>query len=163
MNKYSLTVVTIGALLLTACGGGGGEGGSSVSSAPTSSTPTTTTTTPPATSQPAPVEEGAGALIVDTDFTLSVDVTVSLDINPVVEPGALLTVCSYDAQYDRVNRQACIFRGPISSDGVSEDVQLAHKDTVLVAEIWQAVENYQPTQYRWSYEPSAVEQVFTVR
>lgn len=167
MNKFNFTLVTLGAMLLTACGSGGSEGSSSVSSStsssPTTTTTTTTTTTPPTTSQPEPTEEGAGSLIIDNEFTLSVDVTVGLDINPTVEQGSYLTVCSYDPQYDRVNRQACLFRGPIGDDGVREDVVLAHMDTELVAEIWQTVENYQPAQYRWSYEPSAVEQKFTVR
>ena len=167
MNKYSFISITLGAMLLTACGGGGGSEGSSPVSAPSgssqTSTTTTTTTAPPTTTPQAPEEEGAGALLIDTDFTLSVDVTVSLDINPVVEQGSCLTVCSYDPQYDRVNRQACIFRGPIGDDGVREDVVLAHMDTELVAEIWQTVENYQPAQYRWSYEPSSVEQKFIVR
>lgn len=167
MNKFNFTLVTLGAMLLTACGGGGSEGSAPVSapsgSSQTSTTTTTTTTTPTTTAPQVPQENGAGALLIDTDFTLSVDVTVSLDINPTVEQGSYLTVCSYDPQYDRVNRQACLFRGPIGDDGVREDVVLAHMDTELVAEIWQTVENYQPAQYRWSYEPSAVEQKFTVR
>lgn len=161
MSLFKFTLVATSVMLITGCGGGGSDSGAT---SRTSSAPVSTPATQPA-PVPAPVDasEGADDITVDVDFTLSSEAQLQLDINPSVAPGAYLTVCHYNASTRRVDRQSCLYRGPITDDGVYTSVMLAHRDTPLVAEIWMFEEGYQPSQYQWDFENGQQEQVFLVR
>lgn len=167
-NKI-LTLMVAG--LLSACGGGGGGGDTPNPVAAPTTSPATTPSTPttPAPDAPAPESEGgadtgAQSLVIDSGFTLTSDVELTLDIKPSdLQPGSYLSVCKYSVETESTNRQECVYKGPIDEQGILEKITLAHRETALAAEVWLFIQNYQPEQYVWQYDVDLAEQTFTVR
>lgn len=155
MNTKYNSLILATSLLLSACGGGGGASSSGGDTAPT----------PPVAIAPTPDDDlGAQSLTIDAEFTLTSKVELVLDIRPEnVETGAFLTICQYDPNSEVINRQECVYKGPIDNDGVEDTITLAHRDTALAAEIWLFIENYQPENYLWAYDLTAQQQRFQVR
>lgn len=144
--KTALVVATTWILL--ACGGGSD---STSDIAPTANVTTT-------------ISQGASQLRVDEQFTVATDIELLIDIKPaVIEPNSYLIVCHYDLHTSSIDRQKCVFQGELTTKGVYEVISVAHKETQLVAEVWLFVENYNPEQFHWALEPSALEQQFIVR
>lgn len=166
-----LTLMTTG--VLSACGGGGGGGDTSSPVAAPTTSPATTPSAPttPAPEAPAPGGEGDGeadtgaqSLVIDSGFTLTSDVELTLDIKPSdLQPGSYLSVCKYSVETESTNRQECVYKGPIDEKGILEKITLAHRETALAAEVWLFIQNYQPEQYVWEYDVDLAEQTFTVR
>ena len=157
MNTKYNSLILATSLLLSACGGGGGDSSSGGDTAPAP--------TPPVAIAPTPDDDlGAQSLTIDAEFTLTSEVELVLDIRPEnVGTGAFLTICQYDPNNEVINRQECVYKGPIDNDGVEDTITLAHRDTALAAEVWLFIENYQPENYLWAYDLTAQQQRFQVR
>ena len=142
---------------ISACGGGGEGNTSSPASVPLEPSPTPS---PPVQSDD---KSGAQSLLIDADFTLNSEIELLLDIKPnSLQSGSYLSICKYTPETLTINRQECVFKGPIASMGIKESIMLAHRETALAAEIWLFAENYRPEPYFWQYDAGAVEQVFSV-
>ena len=151
-TKYNSLILATSPSLSASGGGDSSSGGD-------------TAPTPPVAIAPTPDDDlGAQSLTIDAEFTLTSKVELVLDIRPEnVETGAFLTICQYDPNSEVINRQECVYKGPIDNDGVEDTITLAHRDTALAAEVWLFIENYQPENYLWAYDLTAQQQRFQVR
>ncbi len=167
-------VITIIAILVSACGGGGDDGAETTST-PTSVTPTTdtttpTTTTPPETTTPDPEPEpipdptSLDDLIVDADNTMQAafQLAVSIDLDSIRR--AYFSLCDEFSGSNNdytVNFESCQYRGPTASGKLSTDLKIANHNEQLIAVLW-FYDGTAPKYQIWQYDNQAQDQQLTL-
>ena len=137
----------LGAVIMIGCGGGGD---------------TENTTAPPVTQVVTdPTGPSMNNLTVDSSFDFTTDVTVTITVSPqLVSQRAYLNVCQAGAKV--ISDDTCYLRSPLSSDGLTRDIVIPHKEQNLKADIWYYNVNTEPMTFTWQYQTSSERQIFSI-
>ena len=141
--------------ILMGCGGGGESNSKSVDPAPT----------PVISEQPVDkAVEKTADIVADAEFDFSTKFYLNLDAKLAgLNQRAYLNVCLAPEEGEKVNLNSCLFRSPLSSNGLTESILVSHSEVKLIAQIWFYDGSTTPLQYEWQYQGGQAEQSFLIR
>lgn len=147
-----ITLVTFMSVLI-GCGGGGESETNAVA-------PVAVVKDPP----PDNVVKTTDDIIVDADFNLSTQFNLQLDAKFLgLDQRAYLNVCLAPQKDDKLDYNKCLFRSPLTANGINESLLISHSEMKLVAHIWFYDGSTVPLEYNWQFESNLEEQKFMIR